>query len=61
MRHMHEKLSLLEERTAPAKEEVQNPVDVPGMFGGGLMMGEQLMLTNTPYGKMNSFGIWGIF
>lgn len=60
MRHLHEKVSTLETRTAPPKVEEQEADAAAAAYGFGapmLMMGsEQLLITNTPaYGHFLLF------
>lgn len=57
MRHLHEKVSTLETRTAPPKVEEQEADAAAAAYGFGapmLMMGnDTLMITNTPaYGSI---------
>lgn len=53
IRHLHEKVSTLETRTAPPKEEEANEAAAAAAMGygmGGMMGNEMLMITNTPAG-----------
>ena len=55
MRHSHDRIKVLEERTAPPKvdkaaEEAAQAA--AGLYGGGMYMGsDTLMIANSPYGR----------
>lgn len=51
MRHMHDKVKTLEERTAPPKEEDTEAAHAAAaMYGGSMMMNDTLMIQNGPIG-----------
>lgn len=58
MRHLHDRMNVLENRTAPPKEEDTSAADAAAAamgYGMGMMMGQDtLMITNAPagYGKL---------
>lgn len=54
MRHSHERIKVLEERTAPPKvdkAEAEAAAAAAGLYGGGYMMNDTLMIANSAYGK----------
>ena len=51
MRHMHEKIKVLEERTAPKKEDGGAADATAAAVLGGMIMGDTLMIQNGPYGE----------
>lgn len=57
MRHLHDKVKVLDERTAPAKTEAEEAnAEVVASIIGGSMMPEQLML-----GNGGNFGAFFVF
>lgn len=55
MRHLHERMHVLETRTAPPKEEDTSAADAAAAamgygLGMGIMGNETLMITNAPAG-----------
>jgi len=55
-RHLHDKVKTLDDRTAPpkvdtsAEEAAAAAAAAAGLYGGGLMMGDTLMIANSAYG-----------
>jgi len=55
MRHLHDKVKILDERTAPPKEEEVTASEVAsGILGGG-MMGGNLMIGDSGGGGYGSY------
>jgi hypothetical protein len=53
MRHSHERIKVLEERTAPPKEDkiqAEANAAAAGLYGGGFMGNDTLMIANSAYG-----------
>merc|ERR1711991_225952 len=49
IRHLHDKVEKIDDRTAPPKEESTAEADSAAMYGAmGMMMNDTLMITNTP-------------
>jgi hypothetical protein len=53
LRHLHDKVKVLDDRTAPPPEEtVHADQAAAAMYGGMGMMGDTLMITNSAYSKL---------
>ena len=59
MRHLHDKVAKIEDRTAPPKEEVAPTSDASAAYGMGMMMGDTLMITNGG-GGVPGYGMYGV-
>ena len=57
MRHLHDKVAVLDERTAPKKEDpAAEAAAAAAVMGGGLMgLGDTLMIGNGGYGAAGGY------